>query len=96
MQIEVGYALEDRQTGVQSSGVIRNVIAPHFKARDFGPESPDLSMTERIALGAFIFGIIGLFTIIGAVTPGMGWFLYLFLIPVWTMFPIVSSSSGNW
>lgn len=43
----------------------------------------------RILLGAFIFGIIGLFTIIGAVTPGMGWFLYLFLIPFWAMFPIV-------
>ena len=43
----------------------------------------------RILLGAFIFGIIGLFTIIGVVTPGMGWFLYLFLIPFWAMFPIV-------
>ena len=43
----------------------------------------------RILLGAFIFGIIGLFTIIGVLTPGMGWFLYLFLIPFWAMFPIV-------
>ena len=37
----------------------------------------------------FIFGIIGLFTFIGIVTPGMGWFLYFFLIPFWAMFPIV-------
>ena len=43
----------------------------------------------RILLGAFIFGIIGLFTIIGVLTPGAGWFLYLFLIPFWAMFPIV-------
>lgn len=43
----------------------------------------------RILLGAFIFGIIGLFTIIGVMTPGMGWFLYLFLIPFWAMFPII-------
>jgi uncharacterized protein len=43
----------------------------------------------RILLGAFIFGIIGLFTIMGIMTPGMGWFLYLFLIPFWAMFPIV-------
>jgi uncharacterized protein len=42
----------------------------------------------RILLGAFIFGIIGLFTIIGVLTPGAGWFLYLFLIPFWAMFPI--------
>jgi uncharacterized protein len=42
----------------------------------------------RILLGCFIFGIIGLFTFIGIVTPGMGWFLYFFLIPFWAMFPI--------
>ena len=43
----------------------------------------------RILLGAFIFGIIGIFTVVGVVTPGMGWFLYVFLIPFWAMFPIV-------
>jgi uncharacterized protein len=43
----------------------------------------------RILLGCFIFGIIGLFTVIGVLTPGMGWFLYFFLIPFWAMFPIV-------
>jgi uncharacterized protein len=43
----------------------------------------------RILLGAFIFGVIGLFTFLGIMTPGMGWFLYLFLIPFWAMFPII-------
>ena len=43
----------------------------------------------RILLGAFIFGIIGMFTFVGIMTPGMGWFLYLFLIPFWAMFPII-------
>jgi uncharacterized protein len=43
----------------------------------------------RILLGAFIFGIIGIFTVLGVMTPGMGWFLYVFLIPFWAMFPIV-------
>jgi len=43
----------------------------------------------RILLGAFIFGIIGLFTFIGVMTPGVGWFLYVFLIPFWAMFPII-------
>lgn len=52
-------------------------------------DGPDLSLMERILIGAFIFGIIGLFTVLGVVTPGMGWFLYLFLIPFWAMFPIV-------
>lgn len=52
-------------------------------------EGPDLSLQERLLLGAFIFGIIGLFTVIGVLTPGVGWFLYFFLIPFWAMFPIV-------
>jgi uncharacterized protein len=43
----------------------------------------------RILLGAFIFGIIGVFTVLGVLTPGMGWFLYVFLIPFWAMFPVV-------
>jgi uncharacterized protein len=52
-------------------------------------QEPDLSIMERILVGAFIFGIIGVFTVIGILTPGVGWFLYLFLIPFWAMFPIV-------
>jgi uncharacterized protein len=54
---------------------------------DFEGDLPPWPM--RILLGAFIFGIIGLFTFLGIVTPGMGWFLYFFLIPFWAMFPIV-------
>ena len=52
-------------------------------------DGPELSLPERILIGAFIFGIIGLFTVLGVLTPGMGWFLYFFLIPFWAMFPIV-------
>ncbi|MDI6743017.1 MAG: TPM domain-containing protein [Smithella sp.] len=53
-------------------------------------ETPDMTIMERILLGAFIFGIIGLFTVLGMMTPGGGgWFLYFFLIPFWSMFPIV-------
>src|SRR5207253_36287 len=32
--------------------------------------------------------IIGLFTVMGVVTPGVGWFMYVFLIPFWAMFPM--------
>ena len=52
-------------------------------------EGPPLSWPERILFGGFIFGIIGLFTVVGILTPGVGWFLYLFLIPFWSMFPII-------
>lgn len=54
-----------------------------------GLDGADLSVVERILIGAFVFGIIGLFTVIGILTPGVGWFLYLFLIPFWALFPVV-------
>src|SRR4029079_7834730 len=55
-----------------------------------GPDETELPpWPMRLLLGAFIFGVIGLFTIVGVMTPGMGWFLYLFLIPFWAMFPII-------
>lgn len=57
-------------------------------------EAPDMPLHEKVLLGAFIFGIIGLFTVIGIVTPGMGWFLYLFLIPFWAMFPVIIFGSS--
>jgi uncharacterized protein len=58
------------------------------KSSGLNMETPDMSLAERILIGAFVFGIIGLFTVVGVLTPGMGWFLYLFLIPFWAMFPI--------
>jgi uncharacterized protein len=61
----------------------------------FDIETPDMPITMRILIGAFIFGIIGLFTAIGILTPGVGWFLYFFLIPFWAVFPmVVVGSSG--
>jgi uncharacterized protein len=51
--------------------------------------APTLPWPERILFGLFIFTIIGLLTVMGVMTPGMGWFLYVFLIPFWTLFPMV-------
>lgn len=127
LRIAVGYGLEGVLPDVAASRIIRNVIAPPFKAKQFdqgmeagvtailgqlegkgvaanlladeqekstqqkssGFQEPNLKPSERLLFGAFIFGIIGLFTVIGIFTPGMGWFLYLFLIPFWAMFPII-------
>jgi uncharacterized protein len=64
------------------------------KSKFFEMEGPELSITERILLGGFVFGIIGLFTVIGILTPGFGWFLYLFLIPFWAVFPMIVVGPG--
>jgi uncharacterized protein len=131
MRIEVGYGLEGTLPDSMAGSIIRNVMAPRFKAGDYnggieagvsailtvletgeapfdndagketktpissGIEAPDMPLTEKILFGAFIFGIIGLFTAIGILTPGVGWFLYFFLIPFWAMFPIVIVGSSG-
>ena len=51
--------------------------------------SPAIDWTTRIVLGLFIFSMLGIFTVVGVMTPGMGWFLYVFLIPFWSVFPMV-------
>jgi uncharacterized protein len=120
IRIEVGYGLEGALPDAVASRIIRNVIAPPFKAGQFdqgmeagvtaiigalegdaaatpadkpeksasGFQEPNMSLSDKLLFGAFIFGIIGLFTVIGLFTPGMGWFLYFFLIPFWGLFPI--------
>ena len=81
--------------GRRSAGTDADWLAPEGKASGFHVRAPDMSLAERILIGAFVFGIIGLFTFIGLVTPGaMGWFLYFFLIPFWSMFPMFIFGSG--
>ncbi|MBN1470425.1 MAG: YgcG family protein [Syntrophaceae bacterium] len=75
--------------GGQPPDTVADTGAESKKSSGLNLEAPDMSITERILIGAFIFGIIGLFTIMGVLTPGVGWFLYLFLIPFWAMFPII-------
>jgi uncharacterized protein len=82
--------LEGQKVEGASAGTSTN-LADTTSARksSFEFEGPDLPWYMRILLGCFIFGIIGLFTVIGVMTPGVGWFLYVFLIPFWAMFPII-------
>ncbi len=61
----------------------------------FQMEGPELSIKERILMGGFVFGIIGLFTAIALFGPGFGWFLYFFLIPFWATFPIIVLGSSG-
>lgn len=73
--------------GTTSSLVDESPSGAHKSA--FTIEGPEIPWYMRILLGCFIFGIIGVFTVVGVMTPGMGWFLYVFLIPFWAMFPII-------
>ncbi|HAZ09064.1 MAG TPA: hypothetical protein DCZ01_11230, partial [Elusimicrobia bacterium] len=47
-----------------------------------------MGLLEKILMSCFVFGLLGLFEGVGVLTPGMGWFLYFFLIPFWAAFPM--------
>ncbi|HXF67730.1 MAG TPA: TPM domain-containing protein [Burkholderiales bacterium] len=57
-------------------------------------KAPEMALPMKVLFGVFAAGIIGLFTFLGIVTPGFGWFLYFFLIPFWAMFPVAIFGSG--
>ncbi len=81
--------------GSRSAGADADWLDPEGKKTGLQVRAPDMPLPERILIGVFVFAIIGLFTFIGLVTPGgMGWFLYLFLIPFWSMFPMFIFGSG--
>jgi len=75
--------------GRQPAAADAEWAAPVKPASGFHVEPAPMPLPERILISLFVFGIIGVFTFIGLVTPGgMGWFLYFFLIPFWSMFPM--------
>jgi uncharacterized protein len=90
------------RTGDYSGGIDAGVaaIVARLNGGNRMPEAPRPAPTTvhfnqtqmewpmRILMGVFVFSIIGLFTAIGVMTPGVGWFLYVFLIPFWALFPM--------
>jgi uncharacterized protein len=71
------------------------VAAPASSSSSSGNGFEPLPMPVRLGVGAFVFSILGLFTVIGVLTPGVGWFLYLFLIPFYAIFPMVILGPRN-
>ncbi|HEY9008377.1 MAG TPA: TPM domain-containing protein [Ohtaekwangia sp.] len=123
MRIEVGYGLEGALTDAVSRRILRNEIAPNFRAQRYdegvtaaidaiiaaihgeytASDEPDLSsdadmtLTERLLIGAFIFGILGIFTVLGiCIRDKAGWFIYAFLVIFYAVFPwIVLGFAGG-
>ncbi len=65
-------------------------IGGEYKATDAGNMGgEELGLKERIFIGLFVFGILGLFTFIALFSQGCaGWGLYAFLIPFYGTFPM--------
>jgi len=82
---EIVARLEGKRDAVSAPSASR----PPARARHNFPARASMPWPQRILLSLFVFGMLGLFTAVGIVTPGMGWFLYVFLIPFWSMFPMM-------
>jgi uncharacterized protein len=92
---EIAPAFRDRDydRGVTNgiTALIR-AIGGEYIADESQPASDGDFMTwqERLFVGLFVFGILGIFTFIGVLQSGsMGWFMYAFLIPFYASFPLV-------
>ncbi len=81
--------LEGQTAAGGTSATLADTSVGAERKPTFEFQGPDIPWYMRILLGCFIFGVIGIFTVVGVMTPGMGWFLYVFLIPFWAMFPII-------
>jgi uncharacterized protein len=73
--------LEDRPVGRTPAAAV--------SSSGGGGQIQPIPMPMRLFVGLFVFGIIGIFTVVGVLTPGVGWFIYFFLIPFWAIFPMI-------
>lgn len=99
-EIAPAFRRSDFDGGVQAGidGIIKS-IRGEYTADDIS-SSGDLSVSDRILFGAFIYGILGLFTLISVfVRGGAGWGIYFFLMPFYAVFgwiPFGSFEAGWW
>lgn len=91
-ELAPNFRKDDYDAGVTAGiDAIIEAIGGEYTADDTGNRSiEELGGKQRLLLGVFIFGILGIFTFIGLFVPGCsGWFLYAFLIPFYATFPMV-------
>ena len=63
-------------------------IGGEYVADDTSGSSDTMTGKEKIFVGLFVFGILGMFTFAGLSSEGApGWVLYFFLIPFYAVFP---------
>lgn len=60
-----------------------------FKITFNDKATEDMTYEDKILFGGFIFGMLGVFSIMGIFTKGfMSWVMYVFMIPFWSLFPL--------
>jgi uncharacterized protein len=89
-ELAPNFRKDDYDTGItEAVNAIVAAIGGEYTADGGEGNSEELGWVEKVVLGLFIFGILGVFTGLGIFIPDkMGWFLYLFLIPFYAIFPM--------
>ncbi|HMG94227.1 MAG TPA: TPM domain-containing protein, partial [Chryseolinea sp.] len=91
-EIAPHFRKDDYDGGVTAGiDAIVKGIGGEYTAEDTDEDAlADLSWKEKLFIGAFVFGILGIFTFVGLIAPGCGgWFLYAFLVPFYAIFPTI-------
>lgn len=91
-EIAPKFRKDDYEAGVTAGiDAIVKGIGGEYTADDSDDVAmAELSWKEQLLIGAFVFGILGIFTFVGLIAPGCGgWFLYAFLIPFYATFPTI-------
>jgi len=89
-ELAPNFRKDDYDTGIKEAvNAMIAAIGGQYTA-DGGPDdSEGLGLVEKIVLGLFVFGILGVFTGLAIFIPDkMGWILYAFLIPFYGTFPL--------
>ena len=72
-------------------------IGGEYSADDSDDDLNDLTIGQRIGIGLGLFVFLGIFAFFGLITPGgTAWFIYLFLVPFYALFPIIAVGTKYW
>ncbi|MEJ7643123.1 MAG: TPM domain-containing protein [Chryseolinea sp.] len=90
-ELSPAFRKDDYDGGISAAiDAMIGAIGGEYSADATDATADELSWKERILLGLFIFVVLGIFTAAGVFSPGCaGWFLYVFLIPFYALFPMV-------
>lgn len=91
-EIAPAFRKDEYDNGVTNAvrAMIGAIAGEYTADDDDGDGNADLGLKERVMIGLFVFFVLGIFTVIGILSPGCaGWFLYVFLIPFYALFPLV-------
>jgi len=74
--------------GALGKGAASSPAAPEVgTAKSSVKSTREMPWYKYLVFGILVYGVLGVFTLLGIATPRSGWFLYPFLVPFWAILP---------